>query len=303
MSDSTGSPALTLVKADGSPMQRTEGERLAFPPVKLRKLHKRDVPKEWEDRLAEISPPTNRFTYLKLVWEPGYPWETPVDRYFIYQMVPERAVDESVLEQLRDFPPPSKMGNYFDPYLVNEETGQLGKFVNNPDCLITERAWHLFQETRCWGRPFWVIQGENGGHKRWFSPVEQKFLKLAGLPQDPPEPGALPYADFNEKTVAMLMAHDLLLGTQAPLRRSKSLLQGVRDERYEAQEEEFRRKLIGWLAAQVTEAGEGVMESLMVMDAPRADIDVKLLEQREEQATENFIKTGKSHGGLVLLDH
>jgi hypothetical protein len=302
MSDSTGNTGLVLLKADGSPMQRTEGEPLVFPPVKLRKLHRRDVPKEWEERLREISPPTDRFSWLKLVWEPGHPWESPVDRFFIYQMVPERAVEEGILEQLRDYPPPSEMGNRFDPYMVNEETGQMGKFVNNPDCLITERAWHLYRETKCWGRPFWVIQGNGGGHKRWFSPVEQKFLKLAGLPQDPPVPGSLPYADFDDRVMARLREHDMLLGHQAPLRRKKSLLSGIKNERYEQEEERFRTELVKWLANQVTEAGEGVMESLMALDAPRADIDVKEMEKREEQATENFIRTGKSHGGLILVD-
>ncbi len=259
----------------------------------LRRLLQKDVPREWEARLAQLSPPTDRFTWLKIIWEPGHPWETPVDRWFIYSMVPEHAVEEAVLEQLRDFPPPSEMGNRYDEVK--------GEFVNNPDCLITERAWHMYRETRCWGRPYWVIQGPNGGHKRWFSNVEKQFLKLAGLPQEPPIPGDLPYAEFDEKVMEQLAKRDLMQKAQDTIGRKKGLLGGLQDARVAAEEQRLREELVKWLADQVTEAGEGVMESLMKLDAPRADIDVKEMERREETATENFIRTGRSAGGLILL--
>lgn len=258
----------------------------------LRRLVEREVPKEWAAELAEFSPPTDRFTYLKLRWEPGYPWEEPADRWVIDQMIPEHAVEIGVLEQLRDYPPPSQMGNYYDAVL--------GEFVRNPDCIITERAWHTFQATRCWARMFWVIQGPVGGHKRWFSNAEKGLLKLAGLPQEPPAIGDLPYADFDARVMAHLRVHDLLHNQHAGLKRKKELLGGLQDARTEAEERKFREQMVKWLADQVTEVAEGVTESLMLMDAPRRDIDVKEIERRDEQATQNYIETGKSHGGAVL---
>jgi len=258
----------------------------------LRRLVERDVPKAWEAQLREFSPPTTRFTYLKLRWEPGYPWESPVERWIIDQMIPEHAVEEGILEQLRDYPPPSAMGNHYDAVL--------GEFVRNPDCLITERAWHTFRETRCWARPFWVIQGPNGGHKRWFSNVERNFLKLAGLPEEPPVPGDLEYADFDERVMAHLRAYDLLRNQHAGLKRKRDLLGGLQDARTEAEERRFREQMVKWLSDQVTEAAEGVTESLMLMDAPRRDIDVREIERRDEQAMQNYIELGNSHGGAVV---
>lgn len=263
----------------------------------LKRPARRDVPADWEAQLAEISEPTNRFTYLKLLWEPGYPWEH-VERFMIYQMVPERAMTSpfqlGVLEQLQHQLPPSKMGNYYDTVL--------GKFVNNPDCLITERAYWLYRETGCWGRPYWVIQGEHGGHKRWFTPLERKFLKLAGLPDEPPAPGDLAYAPFDERVKAKLVQQDLMKGAHSGLRYRKAKLAGVYDARYEEDERTFREQLIAWLKTQVDAMdGERITKSLMVLDAPRSKVDPGKYEERAEQAEQNFIETGRTHGGLKLV--
>jgi hypothetical protein len=204
-----------------------------------------------------------------------------------------------ILEQLENPRPPSEMGNYFDQYYNNGE----GRFVRNPDCLITERAWHLFRETGAWGRPFWVIQGTTGGHKRWFSPVEKKLLRLRGLPTEPAEPGDLPYADFDERVVEQIMKHDLLQGRHAGLKRSKALLHGGYSSRQADEEKQVRTELIAWLEEQVKEFVPDVHKALMKLDAPRVrgGADQKEMERASEQAVENFIQTGKSHGGASPL--
>ena len=253
---------------------------------------KKDVPLAWEKRLAEFSPPTDRFSWLKLIWESGHPWEGAVDRWFIYQMIPAKAVDEAIIEQL-EMPPPSEMGNYYD--------ATLGEFVRNPDCMITERAWHLWRETKCWGRPFWVIQGTKGGHKRWFSTLESKFLKLAGLPADPPIPGDLPYAPFDDRVMAQLEAYDLMRGVHGSLKRNKHLGNAQNAIRQERQEKEFREELVRWLACQVEEIAPDVTKGLMGMDAPRRDLDVKKMHRMQEEAEQSFIETGRTNGQLLTL--
>lgn len=256
----------------------------------LRKPWVKVVPEEWEKRLAEFSPRTTRFTWLKLIWEQGYPWE-PVERYLVYQMVPGHAVDEAVLEQLEDPHPPSAHGNYYDT--VKQE------FIRNPDCLITERAWHMFRETGCWGRPYWVIQGENGGHKRWFTTVEKKLLRLANLPDEPPAPGDLPYAEFDDRVERHLRMLDLMHNVHNDLRRKKVLSNEGHHERQEALEKEFRVQLTRWLSEQVLEVGPDVHKGLLAMDAPRSKADPKKLEEIYEQAEQDFIDTGNSKAGLI----
>jgi hypothetical protein len=253
------------------------------------------VPPEWTAQLAELSPPTNRFKWLKLLFEPGYEWE-PCERLFIYEMTPARAMNGSmlgaILEQLQHPAPPSAMGNYYDSVK--------GEFVRNPDCLITERAYWLYQETQCWGRPYWVIQGEKGGHKRWFSPIEKKFLKLAGLPSSPPEPGDLPYAPFDERVLNALRTHDLLQGEHGGIKRQKALLGPTsHSARLAAEEERFRTALVKWLGEQVAEVAPDVEKAFKRSKGNHSDRSAAEMDEAAEQAEEQFIRTGRTDG-LVL---
>lgn len=259
----------------------------------LKKPWQKTVPVEWEKQLADFSPQTNRFTWLKLIWEPGYPWEI-VERFLVYQMVPATAIIPEIREQLEHDLPPSKMGNYYDT--VKQE------FIRNPDCLITERAYHLYKETRCWGRPYWVIQGTRGGHKRWFSPVEKKFLKLAGLPHEPPAPGDLPYAEFSDLTIEKLQQHDALQGVQGSMKRLKAALGNENyHKRMDVENQEFRRQITAWLYDQVADIAPDVHKSLVALDAPRSKIDPRKLEALQERAEQAFIETGSTKGNLIKL--
>lgn len=271
---------------------------IPFPRRKFQPLHRRTVPKEAEDWLREYSPPTTRFKWLKLIHEEGYPWE-PIDRFIIYEMLPEKIMEPDageedqllpmILEQLRHPLPPSEMGNYYDH--------ALGEFVRNDDCLITERAWHMYRETGCWGRPYWVIQGENGGHKRFFSQTEKKLLKLAGLPSEPPDPGDLPFAEFDNRVKNQLAAQDMLRGIQTRLKGAKE--QGIAQNalRQERLERQFREGLLKFLFAQVADIAKDVHQSAIALDAPRMDSDrTKELERLSEEAEAAFLETGRTDG-------
>jgi hypothetical protein len=240
----------------------------------LRLPHRRLVPPEWERQLAELSPQTNRFSWLKLVWEPGRP-DAVIERFIVYQMIPAHAVQTEILEQLqRDLPPQG----YYDDVLK--------EYVDEENCLITTRAWQLYRETQCWGRPYWVIQGTKGGHKRWFSETERKMLKVAGLPCDPPNPGELPYAEFDQRTLAALSQLDMLKGVHGTLRRQKALSPEGYAARAEAEERVLRERLLSWLTDQVAELTDGV--SLHHRD------------ERAENAADNYLETGRTHHGARL---
>jgi hypothetical protein len=272
----------------------------ASKPKKLQRLFKRVVPKQWEDELAEISPSQSRFIWLKLIYEEGYPWE-PVERYMIYQMTPERLMTkgtmmEYILEQLKDPDPPSAHGNYYDTVLE--------EFVRNPDCLITERAWHLYRETGCWGRPYWVIQGEKGGHKRWFTTVEKQLLRLAKLPTEPPAPGDLPYAEWDERVKKNLQILDMLRGEHGERRRAAAVAKGhsVQEEHEKEQQLELRKRLVAFLHEQVNEIAPDAHQAMLKVDAGRKQTtraeQIKI-EKFYEQAEYDFITTGSSKSSLI----
>lgn len=264
--------------------------------VKLHRLVKRAVPEQWERELAEISPPTNRWKWLKLYWEPGHPWE-PVERYMIGEMIPAESMNSpfmaGVLEQLQDPDPPSAHGNYFDT--------AAGVFVRNEDCMITERAWHCYRETGCWQRPYWVIQGTKGGHKRWFTPVEQKLMKFMGLPTEPPAPGDLPYAEWDERVKEQLGLMDMMRSLQGQIKRRKAIAEGssISQELEKEKEVEFRAMLVKWLSEQVDEIAPDVHKGLVDSGAARIHNDQARAEAIWEQAEHDFIETGDSKKSLI----
>jgi hypothetical protein len=266
---------------------------IALEKKKFPALRKRTIPKAWEDWMSEYSPPTDRFKWLKIIHEQGYPWE-PIDRFIIYEMLPVKVMDTGegllpeILAQLQHPQPPSEMGNYYDH--------ALGEFVRNEDCLITERAWHLYRETGAWGRPYWVIQGTKGGHKRWFSQIEQQLLRAAGLPHQPPEPGDLPFAEFDDRVKKQLHNQDMLRSVHVRLKGTKQQMVAVNALRQERMERELRENLVKFLYSQVADIAGDVHKSLVELDAPRSDFDVKEMERLGEEVEQAYIETGRTDG-------
>lgn len=259
----------------------------------LRKLHQRAIPLEWERQLEELSPPNARFSWLKLLWEAGDPWDSPVDRFIIYQMTPAHVVKigmPDIFDELEG-ESPRKLGNYYDRVLE--------RFVRNSDVSITQRAWELWRSTKlegvqAWGRPWWVIQGEHGGHKRWFSATEKKILRLNGFPSDPPLPGDLPYAPFDNRVVQQLQKHDLLRQTQGRLK-------AMREEAKRADaelEKGWRIELTKWLADQMADVAPDIHRALLKLDAPR-NPNAPDWQKLQEKQEENFIETGRTDGVLI----
>ena len=194
-------------------------------------VHDREVPPNWETDLARLAPRSDKINWLKLVWEPGDPWE-PVQRWEIREMVPElKYVPPDIIAALRGTDP-RKEGRFVDEYgdcpLCEGQgktpalqircthcggTGGMptGRRVWESDAIISRKQWELFHETGCYSQRFWIIQGSHGGHKWRFSPVEQSYLKSAGRPSDTPAPGDLCYAEYDQRVFRKLAEHDRLL--------------------------------------------------------------------------------------------
>jgi hypothetical protein len=265
--------------------------------MSLRTLLHRDVPRDWETRLAELSPPTNRFTWLRLRWEPGVAWEEPVERFIIDQMMPARMMTsefhKGILEQLERSTPPQ---GYYDQVL--------GRYVHEDHCLITTRAWELFRLTNCWATSFWVIQGSHGGHQWEFTAAEKKLLRFMGLPDEAPAPGDLPYAPFDERVVEKLIERDTLRELDAGLSRSRAVLAGAQSRRQERQERDVRERIAKLLRDQMADVGAEMDSALEAMGTARRIISREeniALEAASEQAEENYLTHGRTNGGLPII--
>lgn len=117
--------------------------------------------------------------------------------------------------------------------------------------------WDLCQRLHGWASPFWIIQGDQGGHKRRFDHVEQALLKMAGLPTEPPVPGELPYAPFDNRVIEQVQQRDKML-------KYKKMLDFAdrRPEQIDAEDREtleaMRAEHLRWLERQVDAVFDGV---------------------------------------------
>lgn len=266
-------------------------------------VYERPVPPEWQAQLAQLAPKSDLQPWLLLAWLSGDPWdietesqgETTVEsqivqRWCIYEMVPLRIwigriqerraqgksddeiLEAVILEELNDRHPRDR--GAYDVILK--------RFVS--DSLVTRQEWELFHEHRAIPLLYWIIQGKNGGHKRVFSPLEQKYLGMAGLPQDAPAPGTLPYADFDQRVLIHLARRDRL-------HKASGRLSPVESEQ-DQQLIEFRRQLMQMVEDQVRADLESV--KLDLDGIPRSGAKEDDPTGAIEEQIDRFIQTGST---------
>jgi len=211
------------------------------------------APPEWQHEL-ELAHGEKRenFTWLHLYWWEGEEWQK-IQRWSIWELFPPGFLSSNprhaaqfapVLEALRG-PPPREFRVY---------SGD-GSFLRS-DAVITQDQWDLYQETGCFARPFWVIQGDHGGHKFMFSIPEAMLCRLHGLEGEPPRPGDLPYAPWDARVRDALLEQRRLYEAG----RSSVPVGATREEAYcvsrKDREKWFRTQLLAWLKPQVRQQVE-----------------------------------------------
>lgn len=184
--------------------------------------------RDWQATLDRAIPRYEGYvSHLRLVWEPGDAWD-PVERWYLYDCVPRSVFEEAATKRrlmgvqeddnadailIRDLDGPSpREDGYYD--------ATLKRFVHLRDRECTLQQWRLWQSHGLYGIPWWVIQGERGGHKRWFSAPEKKALRYAGLPDEPPVPGSLPYAPFDGRVLDTVLRYDRFRRLESKLTRA-----------------------------------------------------------------------------------
>lgn len=165
-------------------------------------IHTREPDPSWQSRLWAIAPPTEHKAKFVIWWEPGDAWE-PVQRWIIYQVLPYSTirdkkeielVPEKVRDQLQG--PHPRSGGEYSPVAQ--------RWIKGPAPLITKTAWEIHRVHRGWAKPYWVIQGDQGGHRYRLHSWESYLSKLVGGKTDTPAPGDLPYAEPDERTFRAL---------------------------------------------------------------------------------------------------
>lgn len=262
------------------------------------------LPEHWERELFHIAPPSQFVTWLKLRYVTGDPWE-PIGRWCIYQMRAPRLIRNRVelLAELNG-PHPRRTGHYCAPgwcdcrlklnaWRCCANRGSLTCKAEKHSRHISRDTWELFQETGHYGKLWWVIQGDRGGHRYQLDQIEAKVSKLMGGPPDTPAPGDLPYAEWDRRAFQKIVQLDRVRMwkhvTDYSLRNHEQM--DAEDER-EAQA--ARAAVWGWLESQVKQTVEKIGHGgcMALKDAARNEHMTKDEGRMDLEAIErDFIET------------
>jgi len=220
----------------------------------------RDIDPAWEEKLEELTPRSDRLSYLTIRWHPGSmraarqfqgvtkrraEW-IPVERWIIYNVVPDP----------RKYPP-----MLFAPFRLSElnSEGFCRPVLDLDRKAMDANQWAIYQETGRYAQPYWVVQGERGGHKRNYTQVESRISLFHKGPGDPPAMGELCYAEPDTRTweklatldLARMWTHSLALYDRKPELFDQLEQEAMKD---------YRALLWDWMDEKAYEACSGVAD-------------------------------------------
>lgn len=277
-------------------------------------IHDRPVPQEWTDLLRTISPISDEHGWLALTWEAGDPW-VECQRYSIYEMVHikhlkadfERllargeagADDDPRLVELTG-PHPRSEGHMCSVHVPDQFQCLCPRkkeaWRSGPCDLITLTQWKLFRQygMKYFPNPCWIIEGEKGGHQWAFNENERELLALSDLPTEPPVPGSLPYAPFDNRVIEQLMERNRLRQSGLSAEEYRRAMGESGYEKYRvANARAMRKRYLKYLDDQlaeendlfITAARKGEMD-----DEQKTDIDFDRL---AEAAEAEYVESGR----------
>lgn len=207
------------------------------------------VIERWQPELDRISGPRTMhgYSHLRLLWEPGEDW-CPVGRWMIWECMPAERAPLGAFLDLRG-PNPRAFMRY---------DRVLGRPKRERNFLINRQQWVFYQETGLYGRPIWVVQGKKGGHKRFWTDVEQSLAQMMfelDEPPEPPAPGDLCYAAPDSRTINALRGMNLVKRYGDTLRvfMHDQALRDSLDRREGEIAQEMARQVYFWLDDQLEE--------------------------------------------------
>jgi hypothetical protein len=230
----------------------------------------------WQARLGRLCPPNGELSWLTFYYEPGFPWE-PVHRWMIGQVIPHHRISD-VERAWLEGPNPADYGYLRDGEWVSLLPG------------VTRRQWEFYRKTGSHIKPYWVVQGNHGGHKLRLNFAERRLVELKGGDPTLPAPGDLPFAVPDERTFAKLAKLDRMRQSSALLNFIENSTQRL-DAETQREVEQMRTEMWGWLSSQIESVSDEMAFHLRgkLDDAPTGDPH---LEGKLEAFEHEFITQG-----------
>jgi hypothetical protein len=162
----------------------------------------------------------------------------------IYQMLPLGANPaDDMFKPMLEGPHPRKFG-YYDKVRR--------RFIRRSGApMISMKQWELYQETGRLGHPYWVVQGNEGGHRFEFTRTEKQIIRrMTGHEVSAPTIASLPYAPVDNRVFAKLSNLDRLRKDEfavAFMYQQPELFDGPEERILQKTEKE----VWGWLESQM----------------------------------------------------
>ncbi len=191
-------------------------------------------PAEWERRLREISPVTDRLAHLRFRYREAKPWwywpEAGV--WEIYTCTPKHLASAERANQFarrwQDMP-------------IREQAGR--------KAVVTSYQYFMWHTHNVEATRFWVLHGPNGGVPARYTDREVAYLDAMDAVSIAPPLGFFPPCEFDERTVQHLLERDRLVQAGMDFDRLEAL---DRPEMLKAQDEEnarmHRERYLEWWA-------------------------------------------------------
>lgn len=238
--------------------------------------------------------PNAQASYLDVLWWAGEPPSSgaedhAIQRWAIWECLPLAALERTprfaaqayeLLRALRGPPPTSKR-----TWIVREGRRQM-----RSTSIVSQFQWELFQTRREWVVPYWIIQGNYGGHLWRFPPAYQMLLRLHGRRLQPPVPGMLPYAAWDNRVRSQLIRErELRERLESFSTRDRTTKTDSHHKREQIEiEREGRRALLQWLDAQMGNAARETQGMLGRAEIPVRE-DAEVTDEQLEAESEQFV--------------
>jgi hypothetical protein len=114
--------------------------------------------------------------------------------------------------------------------------------------MVSAYQWEMYRKHQAWARPFWCLQGSDGGTPCAYSELERRLLRLTERPSDPPAYGSLPFAPWDSRVERAIHEREKLwkLGQAINRMTQQGVAAHLKAETEEA-ERQFRVAFLKWL--------------------------------------------------------
>ena len=241
-----------------------------------RALMQKTPPKEWERSLREISPVSESASYLIFAWKEP-PLQPERGRWCLYEAIPDALIGVERRMELSSA-----------PYWVLPKGDRHAQAM-----LVSAYQWEMYHRFRVDVRPFWCLQGTEGGTPLHHSAIEKRYLRMMQKPADPLAVGDLPHAPWDGRSRAQVLERDRLnkLGGSVERLRGTGTVESVRSAQ-EAAEKEYRRVFWDWFSEKM---GPSTELFTYILKHENTDRPVQSREENiaANEAREIFIETGR----------